>query len=181
MLYIIAKVVCMQRFNIKLQNIEFFQDDQQSTNRHNSRKLLRAIPRQITYILEADTLWKMGITGKDIKVAIFDTGLAANHPHFKNIKERINWTNENTQEDGLGHGTFVTGVIASSSKDCLGFAPDAELYIFRVFTNTQVSLFLIFFFSFYHMNQKIYVIFFSNRYLIHHGSWMHSIMLYFVG
>ena len=109
--------------------------------------MLRAIPRQITYILEADTLWKMGITGKDIKVAIFDTGLAANHPHFKNIKERINWTNENTQEDGLGHGTFVTGVIASSSKDCLGFAPDAELYIFRVFTNTQVSLFVIFFFS----------------------------------
>ncbi|KAL6417067.1 hypothetical protein ACFW04_013021 [Cataglyphis niger] len=111
----------------------------QSTNRHTSRRLLRVIPRQITNILEADTLWKMGITGKNIKVAIFDTGLAASHSHFKNIKERINWTNENTQEDGLGHGTFVAGVIASSSNDCLGFAPDAELYIFRVFTNTQVS------------------------------------------
>lgn len=92
-------------------------------------------------MLEADTLWKMGITGKNIKVAIFDTGLAASHSHFKNIKERINWTNENTQEDGLGHGTFVAGVIASSSNDCLGFAPDAELYIFRVFTNTQVFIF----------------------------------------
>ncbi|KAG5320863.1 MBTP1 protease, partial [Acromyrmex heyeri] len=111
----------------------------QSTNRHTSRKLLRAIPKQITYVLEADVLWKMGITGKDIKVAIFDTGLAASHPHFKNIKERINWTNENTREDGLGHGTFVAGVIASSSKDCFGFAPDADLYIFRVFTNDQVS------------------------------------------
>ncbi|EFN75041.1 Membrane-bound transcription factor site-1 protease [Camponotus floridanus] len=111
----------------------------QSTNRHTSRKLLRVIPKQITNILEADTLWKMGITGKNVKVAIFDTGLAASHSHFKNIKERINWTNENTQEDGLGHGTFVAGVIASSSNDCLGFAPDAELYIFRVFTNNQVS------------------------------------------
>lgn len=30
------------------------------------------------------------------------------------------------------------GVIASS-KDCLGFAPDAELHIYRVFTNNQVS------------------------------------------
>jgi len=39
---------------------------------------------------------------------------------------------------GLGHGTFVAGVIASY-KECLGFAPDADLYIFRVFTNTQVS------------------------------------------
>ncbi|KAL0128343.1 hypothetical protein PUN28_003553 [Cardiocondyla obscurior] len=111
----------------------------QSTNRHTSRKLLRAISKQITYILEADILWRMGITGKDIKVAIFDTGLAASHPHFKNIKERINWTNENTREDGLGHGTFVAGVIASSSRDCFGFAPDADLYIFRVFTNAQVS------------------------------------------
>lgn len=39
---------------------------------------------------------------------------------------------------GLGHGTFVAGVIASSSE-CLGFAPDANIYVFRVFTNNQVS------------------------------------------
>ena len=39
---------------------------------------------------------------------------------------------------GLGHGTFVAGVIASS-RECLGFAPDAELHIFRVFTNSQVK------------------------------------------
>lgn len=111
----------------------------QSTNRHTSRRLLRAIPRQITSILQADALWGMGVTGNGVKVAIFDTGLAASHPHFKKIKERSNWTNEKTLEDGLGHGTFVAGVIASSCIDCLGFAPDAELHIFRVFTNTQVS------------------------------------------
>ena len=40
---------------------------------------------------------------------------------------------------GLGHGTFVAGVIASSAE-CLGFAPDAELYIFRVFTSSQVCV-----------------------------------------
>ena len=38
---------------------------------------------------------------------------------------------------GLGHGTFVAGVIASA-KECLGFAPDADIHIFRVFTNNQV-------------------------------------------
>ena len=32
----------------------------------------------------------------------------------------------------------MAGVIASS-KECLGFAPDAELHIYRVFTNNQVS------------------------------------------
>lgn len=110
----------------------------QATGRHTSRRLLRAIPRQITSVLQADSLWNMGITGKGVKVAIFDTGLSKSHPHFRKIKERTNWTNEKTFDDGLGHGTFVAGVIASS-KECLGFAPDSELYIFRVFTNNQVS------------------------------------------
>lgn len=110
----------------------------QSTGRHTSRRLLRAIPRQITTILQADALWSMGITGTGVKVAVFDTGLAKTHPHFKKIKERTNWTTEKTLDDGLGHGTFVAGVIASS-QECLGFAPDAELHVFRVFTNNQVS------------------------------------------
>ncbi|XP_044750367.1 membrane-bound transcription factor site-1 protease [Coccinella septempunctata] len=110
----------------------------QSSGRHTGRRLLRAVPRQITSVLMADTLWNMGITGKGIKVAIFDTGLSKSHPHFRKIKERTNWTNEKTFDDGIGHGTFVAGVIASS-KECLGFAPDSELHIFRVFTNNQVS------------------------------------------
>ncbi|KAK7082512.1 Membrane-bound transcription factor site-1 protease [Halocaridina rubra] len=111
----------------------------QTTGRHSSRRLLRAIPRQITTTLQADVLWSMGITGAGVKVAVFDTGLSKSHPHFKRIKERTNWTNEKTLDDGLGHGTFVAGVIASGGKTCLGFAPDAELHIYRVFTNNQVS------------------------------------------
>ncbi|XP_071958480.1 membrane-bound transcription factor site-1 protease-like isoform X2 [Antedon mediterranea] len=107
-------------------------------NRHSSRRLLRALPRQITGALHADVLWNLGYSGKGVKVAVFDTGLAENHPHFKKVKERTNWTNEKTLNDGLGHGTFVAGVI-SSNKECLGFAPDADLFIFRVFTNNQVS------------------------------------------
>lgn len=109
-----------------------------SANRVQNRRLLRAVPRQITSLLKADVLWGMGITGKGIKVAVFDTGLAKNHPHFKRIKERTNWTNEKSLDDGVSHGTFVAGVIASS-KECLGFAPDAELHVYRVFTNNQVS------------------------------------------
>ncbi|XP_033110003.1 membrane-bound transcription factor site-1 protease-like isoform X1 [Anneissia japonica] len=109
-----------------------------ATGRHSSRRLLRALPRQITGALQADVLWNLGYSGKGVKVAVFDTGLAENHPHFKKVKERTNWTNEKTLNDGLGHGTFVAGVI-SSTKECMGFAPDADLYIFRVFTNNQVS------------------------------------------
>ena len=35
-----------------------------------------------------------------MKVAVFDTGLSEKHPHFKNVKERTNWTNEKTLDDG---------------------------------------------------------------------------------
>ena len=38
--------------------------------------------------------------GQNIKVAIFDTGLHKHHPHFKNIKDRTNWTNEKSMDDG---------------------------------------------------------------------------------
>lgn len=105
-----------------------------------SRKLLRAVPKQIASALQAEILWNMGYTGEGVKVAVFDTGLAQDHPHFKSgrVKDRTNWTNEKTLDDGLGHGTFVAGVIASH-RECLGFAPDADIFVFRVFTNNQVS------------------------------------------
>ncbi|KAI5641356.1 subtilase family domain-containing protein [Phthorimaea operculella] len=105
---------------------------------YTSRKLLRTVPRQITSVLKADLLWSLGVTGEGIKVAVFDTGLARNHPHFGRVRERTDWTGESTLDDALGHGTFVAGVIASRA-DCLGFAPDADLHIFRVFTDNQVS------------------------------------------
>jgi len=38
--------------------------------------------------------------GSGVKVAVFDTGLSEKHPHFKNVKERTNWTNEKTLDDG---------------------------------------------------------------------------------
>lgn len=77
------------------------------------------------------------LAGEGIRVAVFDTGLARNHPHFGRVRERTDWTGENTLDDALGHGTFVAGVIASRAE-CLGFAPDADLHIFRVFTDNQV-------------------------------------------
>ncbi|KAF2572922.1 hypothetical protein F2Q70_00005799 [Brassica cretica] len=39
---------------------------------------------------------RKGYTGANVKMAIFDTGIRADHPHIRNIKERTNWTNEDT-------------------------------------------------------------------------------------
>lgn len=57
----------------------------------------------------------LSIPGRGVKVAIFDTGLRKDHPHFRYIRERTNWTNENTLDDGLGHGTFVAGAVSDLS------------------------------------------------------------------
>ncbi|KAL9224051.1 hypothetical protein vseg_000125 [Gypsophila vaccaria] len=105
----------------------------------NWRRNLLGKSSQVTSLFAADVLWNKGYTGAKVKMAIFDTGIRANHPHFRNIKERTNWTNENTLNDNLGHGTFVAGVIAGQDPECLGFAPDTEIYAFRVFTDAQVS------------------------------------------
>lgn len=40
------------------------------------------------------------LIGAGVRVAVFDTGLSEKHPHFKNVKERTNWTNERTLDDG---------------------------------------------------------------------------------
>jgi membrane-bound transcription factor site-1 protease len=63
---------------------------------------------------------------------VFDTGIREGHPHIRHIKERTNWTHQQSLSDGLGHGSFVAGVIGSQDTACPGFAPDVELYTFKV-------------------------------------------------
>lgn len=39
----------------------------------------------------------------------------------------------------MGHGTFVAGVISGTNSQCPGIAPEAELFVFRTFTEEQLS------------------------------------------
>eukprot|EP01112_Ceratiomyxa_fruticulosa_P020600 TRINITY_DN7060_c0_g1_i1.p1 TRINITY_DN7060_c0_g1~~TRINITY_DN7060_c0_g1_i1.p1 ORF type:complete len:1132 (+),score=259.75 TRINITY_DN7060_c0_g1_i1:307-3702(+) len=102
----------------------------------------------VTDLLGAEVLWDKHFTGAGVKVAVFDTGLRSDHPHFRNIAEITNWTSEPSTDDGLGHGTFVAGIIAASNNeekdpkgrcDCLGLAPDSEVHVYRVFTSERIS------------------------------------------
>lgn len=111
-------------------------EGEESTPNRRGRRLLA---ESVAVKMGAKELWDQGYTGAGVKMAIFDTGIAEHHPHFRHIVERTNWTNENQLEDGLGHGSFVAGVIAGTSKACGGFAPDALIHTFRVFTNDQNS------------------------------------------
>lgn len=67
-------------------------------------------------------------------MGVFDTGIREGHPHVRNIVERTNWTHQDSLSDGLGHGSFVAGVIGGQDAACPGFAPDIELYTFKVCT-----------------------------------------------
>ncbi|CAF4464078.1 unnamed protein product [Rotaria socialis] len=106
----------------------------------NKRKLHRSPPNyiRIAETLQAPKLWKMGHRGFGIHVAVFDTGIQDGHPHFPNIAEVTNWTDEKNDYDTIGHGLFVAGIIGSN-RECLGIAPEAQLHIFKVFTNNHIS------------------------------------------
>ena len=100
--------------------------------------------RDSTFTLLVDRLsphqiWKEGFSGQGIRMGIFDTGIKEDHPDVDHIEERSNWTHENTLSDGLGHGSFVAGVIAGHHPDCPGLAPGVAIHTFKVFTNDQVS------------------------------------------
>lgn len=56
------------------------------SERFKSRKLHRSVVKPVTDELQADILWEAGYSGQGINVAVFDTGLPPQHPHFKNVK-----------------------------------------------------------------------------------------------
>ncbi|MEC2158270.1 S8 family serine peptidase [Virgibacillus halodenitrificans] len=73
--------------------------------------------------------WEEGATGKDVKVAVIDTGIS---PH-KDLKvaggvSTVDYTEK--WEDDNGHGTHVAGIIGAEQNGfgVVGVAPDASIY-----------------------------------------------------
>jgi len=73
-------------------------------------------------------------------VAIFDTGISSGCQRFFNHPVHLtDWTHDESPYDTVGHGTFITGLVAGMVRGCPGLAPDAEIVTFRVFTGAQTS------------------------------------------
>ena len=93
------------------------------------------IPSNIN-LISAPILWNQGYTGKNIKIAVIDTGCCTTHPDLKdNIIGGRNFTSEdngdpNKYEDGNSHGTHCCGVIAGNGH-ILGVAPNAKLLVLK--------------------------------------------------
>eukprot|EP00966_Prymnesium_polylepis_P060051 1392917-Prymnesium_polylepis.1 len=92
----------------------------------------------ITSALDAKRWWRRGASGAGIRVAVMDTGLRKNQSFLRHVVDVIDFTPERNKEDLVGHSSFMAGVIGSH-QDCLGFAPDAALYMLRVFDSRQGS------------------------------------------
>ncbi|TSA80541.1 S8 family serine peptidase [Deinococcus detaillensis] len=78
------------------------------------------------------------VTGKNIKVAVIDTGLDLTHPDFAVLpgNSQSFVPGEPDVQDQNGHGTHCAGVIAGKAVSAGGFrysvAPDTELLIAKV-------------------------------------------------
>lgn len=81
------------------------------------------------------TFWKF-CKGKDIKVAVLDTGFdTKHHDLIDNVKDAKDFTKSRAgYHDVQGHGTHCAGIIAAkdNTSGVVGIAPEAELYIGKV-------------------------------------------------
>lgn len=85
-----------------------FPDFGEGLHMPGTRKLHNSVI-QVTDLFNAQEMWAKH-SGTSVNVAIFDTGLRKGHSHFRNVIDITNWTDEDSTEDGLGHGTFVAGL-----------------------------------------------------------------------
>jgi len=80
--------------------------------------------------IQADKVWSNGVTGKNIDVAILDTGIHNEHPALI-IEKEIDYTGEGT-DDLNGHGTHVAGIVASTDSTYKGVSYGADLFNVKI-------------------------------------------------
>ncbi|MFD8707207.1 type VII secretion-associated serine protease mycosin [Kitasatospora sp. NPDC059648] len=105
---------------------------------------VQTVPWSLQRLL-LDELWQGGATtGKDVSVAVIDTGVDDKNPQLAGKVEAgtsLLFDKQNNKlvdgpstNDTVGHGTKVAGIIAASRSDRTGFvglAPDAKIYAIR--------------------------------------------------
>ncbi|GGK67598.1 S8 family peptidase [Amphritea balenae] len=81
-----------------------------------------------------------GFTGKDVVIAVVDTGIYKNHEQFANDQFLSSYDAYHSLEGGTvandsgAHGTHVAGIIAAQKDDYrgIGYAPDSKLVNIKV-------------------------------------------------
>ncbi len=87
--------------------------------------------------MKVSNAWKEGVTGKGVKVAVIDSGIA-NHAEL-NIVGGVSTVDYTTSyNDDNGHGTHVAGSIGAKrdGRGLVGVAPEANLYAVKAMDQT---------------------------------------------
>ena len=119
----------------------------------SSRKSKLTDRRSMSVIKADAALASFSADGADITWAVLDTGIQADHPHFRDALLAVYDCTEpgppkliKNAKDRDGHGTHVSGIIAGSSAagvkvgpagetDLRGVAPRARLVVYKVLNN----------------------------------------------
>lgn len=89
--------------------------------------------------------YEKGLRGNGVKIGIIDSGINYGHEDISTdkITQRYNIFDESEDvTDELGHGSFVSGIIAAdinNQKGVAGIADEAQLYIYKVFQGKKTS------------------------------------------
>jgi len=103
-------------------------------------------------LIGADSVWNLEdangqpVTGRDIRVAVIDTGIDYTHPDLggcfgPGCKVAGGWdfvNNDGDPWDDHGHGTHCAGIVAANGL-LKGVAPDAILYAYKAVDQNGVS------------------------------------------
>lgn len=85
---------------------------------------------RVKQIVNANRVYKNGYTGKNIRIALLDTGVYVHKEIVDNIVFFRDYINGKTFcYDDNGHGTHIAGIMCG--KSC-GMAPDAEILVFKI-------------------------------------------------
>jgi len=87
--------------------------------------------------------------GQGVRVAIIDSGVATTHEDLKRIDKGYDVLGKTTGSDGhdwradtLSHGSHCAGTIAGGAESrmgIVGFAPEAEIHVCRIFPGARIS------------------------------------------
>ncbi|MDE2489851.1 MAG: S8 family serine peptidase [Elusimicrobia bacterium] len=97
------------------------------------RNLIESFPMgELVWRLGVQNLWRQGLTGRGVKVAIVDQGVAP-HPELDGaVKSRQNFTTDRGAAAVGPHGTHVAGIIHA-------LAPDAQIRSYAALVNDDGS------------------------------------------
>jgi len=156
------QISIIKSFGIKIQEVDYYKisnlDEQPQKEPQVSQIINETLKRknlpkdQISWAIKEiynDPELTETIGGKNVNVAILDTGVFKNHPDLiSQIKDCKDFTKgdtiKNSCEDKNGHGTHLAGIVAAGAgfdkKGIFGMAPQANLHIYKICESTGYCL-----------------------------------------